>query len=407
MVAVKPFLGLRPAPALVGRVASPPYDVVTTDEARRLAEGNPHSFLRVIRSELEMEPGADPHGDAVYRRARHNLEKMIKDGVLIRDETGCLYIYRLTMGGHVQHGVVMGASIDEYEDGRIKKHEHTRPEKEEDRTRHIMTLKANAGPVLMTYRARGEIADLVREICTAGEPVYDFSAEDSVDHALWVVSAPGDIERLCSAFSPVEAFYIADGHHRAAAACRARKKLREGNPQHSGSEAYNHFLAAAFPHDEMRILGYHRVIKDLGGYGLESFMLEVNENFKVEPTKTPEPDVPGRFGMLLDGCWYRLEAREQSPPDQLDVSILQEKLLGPVLGIEDPRTDARIDFVGGGRGIGEVEKRCQDDMRLGFALHPLGVLQLMDTADRGETLPPKSTWFEPKLRSGMVVSGIE
>lgn len=407
MAEVKPFRGLRPVPDLVDRVASPPYDVLTTEEARALAEGNPHSFLRVIRSELEMEPGADPHGDAVYQRARDNLEKMIKDGVLIRDETGCLYIYRLTVGDHVQHGLVMGASVDEYQDGRIKKHEHTRPDKEEDRTRHIMTLKVNAGPVLMTYRARGEITDLVREICTAGEPVYDFSAEDSVGHALWVVSAPGDIQRLCSAFSAVNSLYIADGHHRAAAAYRVQKTLRAGNPQHSGSEAYNHFLAVAFPHDEMRILGYHRVVRDLGEYDPESFMLKVIEDFRVEPTKTPEPGRPGCFGMLLGGNWYRIELRGESSPKQLDASILQEKLLGPLLGISDPRTDARIDFVGGGRGIAEIEKRCQDDMRLGFALHPLGILQLMDVADRKETLPPKSTWFEPKLRSGMVVKSIE
>jgi len=391
MVAVKPFSGLRPRPDLASRVASPPYDVVTTEEARRLAEGNPHSFLRVIRSEIEMEPDADPHGDAVYRRARENLTRMIEDGVLVRDETECLYVYRMTAGRHVQHGLVMGAGTDEYEAGQIKKHEHTRPDKEEDRTRHILTLKANTGPVMLAYRARAEIDGLVREICSAGKPACDFTADDLVGHALWVVSAPGDIERLRSAFAPVESLYIADGHHRAAAACRARASC---------------FLAVAFPHDQMRILGYHRVVKDLGGYGPESFMQRVNQDFRIEPTTTPEPDEPGCFGMLLDGNWYRLETRETGPRD-LDAAVLQEKLLGPVLGIEDPRTDARIDFVGGGRGIAELEKRCQGDMRLGFALHPLGVEQLMDTADRGETLPPKSTWFEPKLRSGMVVLSFE
>jgi uncharacterized protein (DUF1015 family) len=391
MVAVKPFLGLRPRPDLVSRVASPPYDVVTTEEARRLAEGNPHSFLRVIRSELEMEPGADPHGDAVYLRARENLSKMTEEGVLVRDETECLYVYRMTAGQHVQHGLVMGASVEEYETGRIKKHEHTRPDKEADRTRHILTLKANTGPVLLTYRVREEVTELVREICTAAEPVYDFVADDLVGHALWVVSAPGDIERLRSAFESVEALYIADGHHRAAAACRARA---------------SYFLAVAFPHDEMRILGYHRVVKDLGEYGPESFMQRVSEDFHIEPTKATEPDGPGCFGLLLDSNWYRLEAREAGPRD-LDAAVLQERLLGPVLGIEDPRTDPRIDFVGGGRGIGELEKRCREDMRLGFALYPLGVEQLMDVADRGETLPPKSTWFEPKLLSGMVVKSIE
>ena len=406
MVDVKPFRGLRPRPDLVAQVASPPYDVVTTEEARKLAAGNPRSFLRVIRSELELEPGADPHGDEVYQRARDNLSKMIRDGVLIRDETGCLYLYRLTVGDHVQHGLVTGVSIDEYEAGQIKKHEHTRPDKEEDRTRHILTLKANAGPVLMTYRARGEITDLVKEICTAAEPVCDFTADDSVGHALWVVSAPGDIERLRDAFSAVEALYIADGHHRAASACRVRQTLKEGNPQHDGSEPYNHFLAVAFPHDEMRILGYHRVVKDLGEYGPESFMQRIGEDFHIEPTSAPKPGQPGCFGMLLDGSWYRLEARETNPQD-LDAAVLQEKLLGPVLGVKDPRTDTRIDFVGGGRGVAAIEKRCRGDMRLGFALHPLGVLQLMEVADRGQTLPPKSTWFEPKLRSGMVVKSIE
>ena len=263
MADVRPFRGLRPKPDLISKVASPPYDVVTTEEARAMAKGNPHSFLRVIRSEIDMDPGTDPHGDSVYQRARENLHKMIADGVLVRDQTECLYLYRLTAGEHVQHGLVMGASVDEYEDGRIKKHEHTRPDKEDDRTRHVTTLMANTGPVLMTYRARGQIQDLVRDICVAAEPAYDFSAEDGVGHALWVVSAPGDIERLCSAFSAVESLYIADGHHRAASAARVRQALRTSNPHHSGSEPYNHFLAVAFPHDEMHILGYHRVVKDL------------------------------------------------------------------------------------------------------------------------------------------------
>ncbi len=420
MADVKPFRGLRPGPDLVSKVASPPYDVVTTEEARALAKGNPHSFLKVIRSEIDMDPQADPHGDPVYQRARENLNKMIDDGVLVRDETECFYVYRLTVDEHVQHGLVMGAGVDEYQDGRIKKHEHTRPEKEDDRTRHVMTLLANTGPVLLTYRAREEIKDLVREICTAAEPVYDFTAEDGVKHALWVVSAPGDIERLGSAFLAVEALYIADGHHRAASACRAQEALQKANPQHTGSEPYNRFLAVAFPHDEMRILGYHRVVKDLGDLEPESFMLRVIEDFRVKPISASgvfqpssksegEPDGPGRFGMLLDDNWYRLEAREASPPTKPDAAILQDKLLGPVLGIADPRTDERIDFVGGGRGSGieELERRCRQDMRLAFALHPLGVEQLMAVADQGQTLPPKSTWFEPKLRSGMVVLSID
>jgi uncharacterized protein (DUF1015 family) len=407
MAEVRPFRGLRPRAELVSRVACPPYDVVTTEEARALAAGNPHSFLRVIRSEIDMEPGTDPHGEPIYRRAGENLQKMIESGVLVRDETECLYLYRLTAGAHVQHGLVIAASLDEYRDGRIKKHERTRPDKEDDRARHVLALKANTGPVLLTYRARDEIGDLVRKICTDGEPLCDFVAEDSVEHALWVVSAPGDIQRLRSAFSAVESLYIADGHHRAASASRAREVLKRSNPRHDGSEPYNRFLAAAFPHDEMRILGYHRVVKDLGGLGPESFMRRVSEDFQVEPADAPEPDGPGRFGILLDGNWYRLEARQASPPERLDAAVLQEKLLGPVLGIADPRTDGRIDFVGGGRGVGELEKRCREDMRLAFALHPVGVEQLIAAADRGETLPPKSTWFEPKLRSGMVVMSIE
>jgi uncharacterized protein (DUF1015 family) len=407
MADVQPFRGLRPRPDLVLKVASPPYDVVTTGEARALAKGNPHSFLRVIRSEIDLDPGADPHGDPVYRRARDNLQKMILDGVLVRDETECLYLYRLTSGGHVQHGLVMGASVDEYADGRIKKHEHTRPDKEDDRARHVMTLQANTGPVLLTYRARDDIGSLVQKICAGGEPVYDFTAEDGVGHTLWVVSAPGDIERLGSAFAAVETLYIADGHHRAASACRVRQKLREGNPQHTGAESYNRFLAVAFPHDEMRILGYHRVVRDLGEWGPKNFLKRVAEDFLVGPADTLEPGGPGRFGMLLDGDRYRLEARGKIPPTKLDASILQEKLLGPVLGIADPRTDGRIGFVGGGRGIGELERRCRQDMRLAFTLHPVSVEQLMAAADRGETLPPKSTWFEPKLRSGIVVMSIE
>jgi uncharacterized protein (DUF1015 family) len=328
----------------------------------------------------------------------------------VPDPLPSFYVYRLTMGSHVQHGVVAGFSVQEYEDDLIRKHELTRPEKEDDRARHTERLMANAGPVLLTFRARPELRELVAET-TSGEPACHFVAPDGIGHALWVVNDPSRIQAFRSAFAQVPATYVADGHHRSASAFRVRNNLRARNPQHTGEEAYNHFLAVAFPDDELRIMGYHRVVEDLNGLEMEEFLARVRERFHVEKTDDPEPREARQFTMYLDGAWYRLSARPGSfptgdPVKGLDAAILQDNLLAPILGVDDPRTSKGIDFVGGIRGTGELEKRCQDDMRLAFALHPVSVEQLMAIADAGAIMPPKSTWFEPKLRSGVVVRSL-
>jgi uncharacterized protein (DUF1015 family) len=407
---VRPFPGLRPPAELVAKVASPPYDVLSSAEARAMAAGNPYSFLRVSKAEIDLPEDMDVHGDEVYEKSAENLREFLAKGVLVPDPVACFYVYRLTMGGHVQHGVVAGFSVQEYEDDLIRKHELTRPEKEDDRARHTERLMANAGPVLLTFRARPDLRELVAET-TSGEPACDFVAPDGIGHALWVVDDPSGIEAFRSAFAQVPATYVADGHHRSASAFRVRNNLRARNPGHTGDEAYNHFLAVAFPDDELRIMGYHRVVKDLNGLAVEEFLARVEERFDVEKTDDPEPGEARQFTMYLEGEWYRLSARPGSfpagdPVKGLDAAILQDNLLAPILGVDDPRTSKRIDFVGGIRGTGELVKRCRDDMRLAFALHPVSVEQLMAIADAGAIMPPKSTWFEPKLRSGVVVRSL-
>jgi uncharacterized protein (DUF1015 family) len=337
---------------------------------------------------------------------------MISDEVLLQDETVCFYIYRLTAGGHEQYGLVASVSLDEYQNGLVKKHELTRPVKETDRAKHIEILGANAGPVLLTYRARQDIADLVQRICSSSEPVYNFTADDGVEHCLWPISSPGEITQLQNSFVSIPALYIADGHHRAAAANRVREIMRTSNPHHSGDEEYNYFLAVAFPDQDMRIMGYNRVVKDLSNMSTAEFMQQVSDKFIVSSGGQPEPQAAHFFGMFLDGEWYRLEARQGSfaaddPVGQLDASILQNNLLGPILGIEDPRSDQRIDFVGGVRGTQELERRCSQDMRVAFCVFPVAVEQLLAVADEGLVMPPKSTWFEPKLRSGIVVRTLQ
>lgn len=405
---IQPFPGLRPRPDLVHLVASPPYDVLNSEEAREMAKGNPHSFLHVTKAEIDLPPDADPHKEEVYQKGAENFKKMIEEGVLIRDEKPCFYIYQLTMGDHSQRGLVVGASVDEYVRGVIKKHELTRREKEDDRARHVEVLGANAGPVLFTYRAQEGILNLINHLCARDEPVYHFKAVDGVGHTLWRVDQDGEIHQIQQAFLGVEALYVADGHHRTASAYRVRDILKAKNPGHMGKEPYNHFMAVLFPDEELRIMGYHRVIKDLHGHSVEAFIEKVQEKFTLAPTDQPEPSEARQFTMYLEGKWYRLEAKEgtfssDDPVKSLDVSILQDNLLGPLLAIDDPRTSSRIDFVGGIRGTKELERRCSKDMKVAFALYPVSVDQLMTIADRGAIMPPKSTWFEPKLRSGMVI----
>lgn len=411
MAIIKPFRGIRPRPDLVDKVTSPPYDVLNSDEAREVAAGNPYSFLHVVKAEIDLPSGVDTHSEEVYRLSAANFAGMREEGVLVRDETPCFYIYQLSMNDHVQKGLAVGASVDEYEAGSIKKHELTRREKEDDRARHVEALMANAGPVLFTYRARDDVRQIIERISVNTKPVYDFEADDGVGHALWVVSDPENVRSLQTAFKSVESLYVADGHHRTASAFRVRNIMRERNPQHTGDEGYNHFLAVLFPDDKLRIMGYHRVVKDLNGLSETAFMDAVSGRFEIEPTTVPEPDALHCFGMYLGKTWYRLFARNGTfpsgdPVKSLDASILQENLLAPVLGIKDPRTEKRIDFVGGIRGSRELERRCTEDMRVAFMLWPVTVEQLMAIADSNAIMPPKSTWFEPKLRSGIVVRSI-
>jgi len=407
---IRPFRGYRPRPDAVRYIASPPYDVLSSEEARRMAQDNPLSFLRVVKAEIDFEPGTDLYSDEIYERSAANMASLIADGDLVHEAADAFYVYQLRMGDHVQRGLVCGASVQEYEDGLIKKHEFTRREKEDDRARHVETLMANAGPVLLTYRADAGVDALVGRICE-GEPVYDFTADDGIGHTVWVVTRGDLVARLRNAFERVEALYVADGHHRSASAFRVRDHLRGDNPGHTGDEPYNHFLAVVFPDAQLRIMAYNRVVRDLNGLTAEGLLDALRERFEVEPADVPDPSAPKQFGMFLGGRWYRVTAKPGTfpagdPVRSLDVAILQENLLAPVLGIDDPRTDARIDFVGGIRGAQELERRCAEDMEVAFALYPTGVDQLMAIADAGEVMPPKSTWFEPKLRSGVVVRSL-
>ena len=416
MAKIKPFQGLRPVPEKAAQVASPPYDVLSSEEARAMAEGNPISFLHVVKPEIDLPPGTDLYSDAVYAKGAENLSRLESEGVLRRDERPCFYLYqqRMEIAGaeHVQVGLVAGAAVEEYERDLIKKHELTRAAKEADRTRHVEELNANTGPVFLTYRARPEVDAIADEI-RAGEPVYDFTADDGIVHTLWVVDDEEQIGALAAAFEAVPHMYVADGHHRSASAAAAGRRRREANPHHTGDESYNHFMAVLFPHDQLHIMDYNRVVFELGDRDEAAFLAAVGERFDVSPADAPRPPRATEFGMYLGGKWYRLVAKPGSydasdPVASLDVAILQANLLEPLLGIEDPRRDERIDFVGGIRGTGELERRVNErGGGAAFALHPTSVEQLMAIADAGEIMPPKSTWFEPKLRSGLIVRKYE
>lgn len=408
MVRIKNFRGVRPRPDKVSEVTCPPYDVLDSDEARRLAGENPISFLRVVKPEIDLPGEIDLYDEAVYRRGKENLDRLIRQGILIREEKPCFYIYRLTRGEVRQTGLVAGVSIEDYEEGLIRKHEHTRAEKEADRIRHVNTLNANTGPVFLTYRKREDINRLITRV-TAGEPLYDFPAEDGTRHTFWRMDDPALITEVRGLFARVDHLYVADGHHRAASGSMVGRERRRRNPHHTGREEYNYFLAGIFPHDQLRILAYNRVVRDLNGLSPEDFLEQTAARFEVEPAPgNATPASLHSFGTYLAGRWYRLTAREgtyppSDPVKSLDVSILQENLLGPILGIKDPRQDKRIDFVGGIRGIAELSRRVDKAGGVAFALFPTSIEQLLRVADRGLFMPPKSTWFEPKLRSGLVV----
>lgn len=407
---VRPFRALRPRPDLAARVAAPPYDVINSEEARQMAEGNEISFLHINKPEIDLPREVDIYDDRVYATGARNLRRFMAAGVFLREKEPRFYVYQQRMGGHVQAGMVVAASCQEYADGLIKRHEFTRKDKEDDRTRHTHELNANAGPVFLTYRKRPDIDAIVDGI-RKGSPTYDFVAPDGIVHTVWIVPAE-QAERIRAAFGQVPALYVADGHHRAASAARVGLERKAANADHRGDEPYNYFLAVLFPHDQLRILDYNRVVKDLGGLSEKEFLKKVGEKFTVAQASEPRPDAPRRFGMFLGGKWHRLEAKPgtfaaNDPVRSLDAAILQENLLAPVLGIADVRTDKRIDFVGGIRGFGELERRVKEGWAAAFALFPTSLDQLMSVADAGLVMPPKSTWFEPKLRSGLLVRTLD
>jgi uncharacterized protein (DUF1015 family) len=411
MSQLKPFRAHRPRPELAAQVASVPYDVVNTQEAAELAKGNPHSFLHVGRPEIDLPTGIDVHADAVYAQGVANLRGLIANGTLFQENTPCLYVYQQRMGDHVQAGLVGLCSVEEYENGSIKRHEFTRKDKEDDRTRHVTEQAANAEPVFLTYRAVPYIDHIVNDI-RKQIPMYDIVTPDGIGHTVWVVSGETVVYELVHLFNGVEALYIADGHHRTAAAirygqaCRAKAKA-QGIPT-DGDEPYESFMAVVFPHDQLKIMDYNRVVKDLNGLSQDAFLAKVRESFDVVVSTHRAAQAPTTFGMYLGGTWYELKARPGSfpaadPVRGLDVSILQENLLSPILGIDDPRTNTRIDFVGGIRGMDELERRVKEGYAVAFSVYPTSLTQLMSVADAGEVMPPKSTWFEPKLRSGLLV----
>ncbi len=405
MAQLHPFRAWRPPAERAREVASVPYDVIDTAEARAMAEGRPHSFLHVIRPEIDLPPGTDVHSDAVYARGRENLERFIREVPFEEEDQPALFVYRLRMDGQDQTGVVGCCAVDEYDDDRIRKHERTRPDKEDDRTRHVVEMRCQAEPIFLAYRDRADIDALVEKTVRT-TPAYDFTADDGVSHTLWKVAQPAD---LVNAFARVPLLYVADGHHRAASASRARAHFKAENPRHTGDEAYNRVLATLFPAGQLRILPYNRVVTDLGGRTPAEFLSALAARFPLLPATAPQPPRRGDFRVCVTDAgavrWhaFRIEPRPGANVIQsLDVSLLQDEVLAALLGIEDPRTSPRVDFVGGIRGTAELEKRVKDARAAaGFALFPTSLQELMAVADAGEIMPPKSTWFEPKLRSGL------
>jgi uncharacterized protein (DUF1015 family) len=404
MATIRPFAALRPTPERAAQVSAVPYDVVNTAEARALAECNPLSFLRVSRPELELPDNTNPYADEVYQRAADNFEKLKQEAPLIVEESPSLYVYQLQMGDHTQTGIAACASVDEYDNDIIRKHERTRKDKEDDRTRHMTTLLAQTGPVFLTYRGQPEINQLVEKTQTTA-PLFDFTASDGIRHTIWRMSE-ADAEKVVESFKEVPLLYIADGHHRAASASRARAAFKEINPQPSGNEEYNHFLAVYFPADQLQILPYNRLVKDLNGLSEEEFLTAIGKEFDVSPSDSPAPAKKGEICMYLNGSWHKLIAQNVDAADpirSLDVSILQARVLDPILGIKDVRTDKRIDFVGGIRGTASLEKAVNDgNAAVAFSLYPVSIDELIAVSDANEIMPPKSTWFEPKLRDGLL-----
>lgn len=418
MAIVKPFRCIRPAKEYAGRIAALPYDVYSRAEAKQEIDREPLSFLRIDRAETNFDDDVDTYDSRVYAKAKELLDQMINDGYFISDSEECYYVYELVMDGRSQTGLVACSSIDDYLNNVIKKHENTREDKEIDRIRHVDICNAQTGPIFLAYRSRQMINEVVENVMKE-EPLYYFTSPDGIGHHVWRISGKEDIDKIYKGFSDIKDIYIADGHHRAASAVKVGLKRRAENPGYKGNEEFNFFLSVLFPHDQLKILPYNRTVADLNGYSSKDFIKKVESDFIVkEAGKTPyAPKKKGEFGMLLDGQWYCLKAGENilrkagkgpdyDPVKALDVSILQDYLLGPVLGISDPRKDKRIDFIGGIRGLRELERRTSMDMKVAFSMYPTSIDELFAVSDAGKLMPPKSTWFEPKLRSGLFIHSL-
>lgn len=411
MAILKPFRAVRPTTKYAKDVAALPYDVMTSDEAREMVKDNPYSFLHIDKAEIDLDKSVSIYDEKVYLKARENLDKLSSDGIFMQDDKDCIYIYRQTMNGRNQTGLVGCASIDEYINNTIKKHEFTRADKEQDRINHVDYCNANTGPIFLTYKDSEKINTIVSNWQNENKPIYDFVSSDGIAHTVWVIDDSSVTSTIQSSFEKVDSLYIADGHHRAASAVKVGLKRRQENPNYTGEEEFNFFLSVAFPASELAIMDYNRVIKDLNGMTSQEFLSKIEDNFiitKLDGNNAYRPEKAHTFGMFLDNCWYKLEAKsnsfdKNSPVDSLDVSILQNNLIHPILNIDDPRTSQRIDFVGGIRGLEELERRVKDDMVVAFSMYPTTIEELMAIADSGNVMPPKSTWFEPKLLSGLFV----
>lgn len=412
MALYRAFQAFRPEKSKQALIPALPYDVMNSDEAKEMVKDNPYSFLHIDKAEIDLPKGTDIYSDEVYRKAKENLENLEKTGALIQDKKPCFYIYRQIMNGRSQTGIVGCASIDDYMNNVIKKHENTREEKEQDRIRHVDTLSAQTGPIFLAYRSKKEINDIVSRVMEQDKPLYDFTAVDGITHTVWKIAEKSDVENIKKAFENIGEIYIADGHHRAASAVKVGLKRRKENPGYDGTEEFNYFLSVLFPDDQLMIMDYNRSVRDLNGLTEDEFMKKIEEYFDIESLEEAKhPDKKGKVSMYLSGKWYMLTAKEEllnitDPVLSLDVSLLQNYLLEPVLGIKDPRTDERIDFIGGIRGLKELEKRAESDMKVSFAMYPTSIGELFDVADAGLLMPPKSTWFEPKLRSGIFIHRI-
>lgn len=412
MAEIRPFVCVRPAEELASRVAALPYDVYNRQEAKEEVQREPLSFLKIDRAETNFDDNVDTYAPEVYQKAKELLQKDKQEGVYITDEDRSYYIYQLVMDGRPQTGLVACSSVDDYMNHVIKKHENTREDKEIDRITHVDTCSAQTGPIFLAYRSDKGIHDIVASYVENETPIYDFTAVDGIAHRVWKIAKKEDVDAIYKAFQNIQQIYIADGHHRAASAVKVGLKRRQENPGYTGEEEFNYFLSVLFPHDELRILDYNRTVKDLNGRSLTKFLEEISKNFIVEKAEGQvRPEKKGTFGMYTEGQWYHLTAKPElfegkDAVGSLDVSVLQDYLLGPVLGIGDPRTDQRIDFIGGIRGLSELEKRADSDMKISFSMYPTSITELFDVADQELLMPPKSTWFEPKLRSGLFIHEI-